>query len=274
MLDQRDAILRLLRDDDEFTVRLVKDQLSSKGRELIPELKELLAIDDECVSRHVKEVIGQIDSREAAAELSALCPHMDDDADLERPNWLVARVFMPGIDIKPFRRELDIWAMRLTTWLRDARTPSERLGWTTKFIGEELGFRGNADDYYSPSNSLLPAVITNRTGIPITLTLIYMMIGRRAGMEIEGVNFPGHFLARHGDLLFDPFERGRILHDEECAEILERQSLELRDEHLEKATSVVMFRRILTNLLYVFQNQDDKPKAAMLADWIRDLGRS
>ena len=79
------------------------------------------------------------------------------------------------------------------------------------FLGGQLKFRGNADDYYNADNTLLPRVMTTRLGIPITLTLLYMFIGQRCGIPVEGINFPGHFLARHDGVLFDPFERGRII---------------------------------------------------------------
>ena len=92
-------------------------------------------------------------------------------------------------------------------------------------------------------------------------------------MLIEGVNLPGHFLARHDGILFDPFENGRILTFADCSRILARQNLSFDPAHLEVASPRIMFRRLLTNLLYIFQNEGDEPKAELLARWINALDR-
>ncbi len=273
MLDQKDAILRLLRDDDPLTVNLVKQQLTAKGSEAIPCLEEMLLIDDEAVTRHVKEVLGEIDSRNAENELTALCPSFPIDSNIEHANWLLARAFMPGVDLKPYKRQLDQWSRRLGNMLGGIRRADERVRLMGNFLGDQLGFRGNSEHYYIVGNSLLPQVIETRRGIPISLSLIYMMIGHRAGLEIEGVNFPGHFFVRHERVLFDPFERGRILSMEDCEQILARQKLTLERSHLEGASARIMLRRILANMLYVFQSASDELRAQKIAEWIRLLER-
>ena len=81
----------------------------------------------------------------------------------------------------------------------------------SQFFGKELGLRGNEDDYYNARNSLLPCVMDSRLGIPISLSLLYMIVGRRADLRVEGINLPGHFVVRHGGILLDPFHEGRLL---------------------------------------------------------------
>ena len=134
-----------------------------------------------------------------------------------------------------------------------------------------VDFRGNADNYYCERNSLLPRVIETRSGIPLTLTLIYMMVGSRAAMKIEGINLPGHFIARHGEVYFDPFHRGRILSrvDVEC--ILFRQGLELKDCHLQTSTPRQILVRMLANLLYVYDLQGECQKHERVRGWMQAL---
>ena len=91
--------------------------------------------------------------------------------------------------------------------LGDREQPPARAG-LADFMADELCFRGNTDDYYSERNSLLPHVIETRMGIPITLAILYRMVAGRAGMKVDGINLPGHFIARHGEVLFDPFTKG------------------------------------------------------------------
>ncbi len=270
MLEQKEAIVRLLRDDDPKTVRLVKQQLAQHGSGGIGDLRDLLLVDDETVTRHVREVIAEIDSRAASDEMSRLCSHFTDDGDLEAANWLLARAFLPGVDVPAAVSELDQWASRLTL-IGQPLSAEERVRLLSVFLGERLGFRGNTDDYYNAANSLLPCVLETKLGIPITLVVIYMLVGRRCGVRIEGLNFPGHFLARHGGVLFDPFERGRIIGIPECRQILARQKLELQPDHLAAASSRVMLRRILANLLYAFQNAGEVEKTANVTRWIHAL---
>ncbi|MEP7118561.1 MAG: transglutaminase-like domain-containing protein [Acidobacteriota bacterium] len=129
----------------------------------------------------------------------------------------------------------------------------------------ELGFRGNRDRYADVRNSCLNQVIDRRTGIPITMSLVYMATARRAGLRAEGINFPGHFLARVWDgatgsaadgLVVDPFDGGAVLTEQDCRALLARQDdgeLTFRPALLVRASRRQMFVRMLANLkrLYV-----------------------
>jgi hypothetical protein len=273
MFPQKDAIVRLLRDDDPLTVNLVKQQLTEKGPDAIPSLEDLLSIDDEAVTRHVKEVLGEIDARKAAEELTALCRVFPNVGDIEQASWMLARAFIPGLAVRPFQRQLDNWGRRLGNMIGGIRRTEDRVRLMANFLGDQLGFRGNSKHYYKADNSLLPRVIETRLGIPISLSLIYAIIGRRAGMEIEGVNFPGHFFVRHDRVMFDPFERGRIMSIEDCEQILARQKLKLERSYLDTAPPRLMLRRLLANLLHVFQTSRDETHARKVAVWIHALER-
>ena len=110
-------------------------------------------------------------------------------------------------------------------------------------------------------------------GIPITLTLLYSLVAGRAGLKIEGLNLPGHFIARHGDVLFDPFHKGRILTKGDCEEILTRQNLKLRACHLDAASPRQILLRVLANLLYVYDLRQDADQHARVKTWVKALSR-
>lgn len=272
MLLQKDAIVRLLRDDDPETVELVKQQLAQRGAAEIADLRDLLQVDDERVAQHARQVLAEIDARLAAQELTALCPVFAEQSDLEAASWLIARAFLPGVDIPAAAQKLEHWAAQLSQ-IRPMFSAEERVRFLAHFLGQKVGLHGNADDYYQVDNSLLPRVLETKLGIPISLVLIYQLVGRRCGLDIEGVNFPGHFLARHAGVLFDPFESGRIIREVECQEILARQKLTLHPNHLCTASARAMLRRILANLLYVFQNEGAAARAALVTGWIHALDR-
>jgi len=273
MFAQKEAIVKLLRDDDPRTVGLVKDQLASQGSAALESLQDLLSMYDERVTEHVKDVMGRIDSEEAGAELGRRCETFAEHGDLEAFCWLLARAMLPGTQVHEWTGLLDQWAAQVGQYRGQDDTAEDRVRMLAHFLGGQLGFHGNTEDYYNPDNTLLPQVLSTRLGIPITLTLLYMLIGQRCGLRIEGINFPGHFLARHDGVLFDPFERGRIIGLPECKQILARQKLELQPSHLETATAIAIARRILANLLYVYQSDEEVEAAGKVTLWLHALDR-
>jgi regulator of sirC expression with transglutaminase-like and TPR domain len=139
----------------------------------------------------------------------------------------------------------------------------DRIGALNDYFFEDLGFHGNEARYDDPRNSFVNDVLVRRTGIPISLAVVYLDVGRRAGLQLEGVNFPGHFLVRAPstgphvpDLLIDVFHRGAILREVDCQRLLERHAggeVILTAEALATADTRQTLMRMATNLkrLYV-----------------------
>jgi regulator of sirC expression with transglutaminase-like and TPR domain len=273
MFPQLDAVAKLLRDDDPDTVRLVKEQLALGGEEFIPGLRDLAQMDDERVSRHARDVLAEIASQGADEEFLLLCHFFNDDTDLERACWMLARAVDPSVDVAAFEHRVNQWGRQFLVRISGVVSNRQRVQCLADFLAGELCFRGNTDDYYCERNSLLPHVIETRMGIPITLAMLYRMVAGRAGMKVEGINLPGHFVARHGEVLFDPFHKGRILTKADCEEILTRQNLKLRPGHLEPASSRQILLRMLANLLYVYDLYKDTGHHARVNAWIKALSR-
>ncbi len=103
---------------------------------------------------------------------------------------MLARALLPGIDFTPLEAKVNSWGRQFLIKSSGAISGRERVLLLANYMSSELGFRGNTDDYYNERNCLLPCVIESRTGIPITLTLLYMMVAARAGMCVEGINLP------------------------------------------------------------------------------------
>jgi regulator of sirC expression with transglutaminase-like and TPR domain len=154
-----------------------------------------------------------------------------------------------------------------------ALTKADRVRVLAEFLGRDTRLRGNDGDYYSIDNSLLPRVLESRLGIPISLTLVYMLVARRAGFQVDGVGLPGHFLARHEDIFFDPFHGGRRIGLEECAALMEQQNLVLTPAHLQPTTPRQMLIRMLTNIYFIAE-QGVPPLAAKISEWMDLLRKS
>lgn len=141
-----------------------------------------------------------------------------------------------------------------------------------------LGFRGNRDHYGDVRNSCLNQVIERRTGIPITLAIVYMDVARRAGLRVEGINFPGHFLVRVRDgaaavdanasLVVDAFNDGAILTEADCRALLVRheETLAFRPELLARASRRQVFVRMLVNLKRLYVQNRSFPQAHAVTD--------
>src|SRR5262245_30185578 len=156
--------------------------------------------------------------------------------DLAAPAFLVARLEYRDLDPGPYLDRLD--QMGEAALQRVAEDPGHeaplaaRVDTLNKYLFNELGFFGNREQYEDPRNSCLNEVLDRKTGIPITLSLVYIEVARRAGIRTEGINFPGHFLVRalqdlHTDdpgegLIIDPFHGGAILNEHDCRLLLHR----------------------------------------------------
>jgi regulator of sirC expression with transglutaminase-like and TPR domain len=271
MFKQHEAIIRLLKDDDPGTVLLTKRQLASGGLDTISDLRDLLELNDDAVSIHVQEILSEIEVRDAKNRFTHLCSTIRSIGHLEEACWLLAQIFLPGIDVAPYIRQFDKWGAALVERNHAGLTASERVALITDFLANEWGLRGNTEDYYSLSNSLLPSVIDSKLGIPISLSVIYIIIGHRCDLPINGLNLPGHFVVSHENVVFDPFYQGRILSTQDCAVILAQQSISLTSDHLEPATPGRILMRILANILHVLDSIEEDDLQKQIRIWIQIL---
>ncbi|HEX5758727.1 MAG TPA: transglutaminase-like domain-containing protein [Thermoanaerobaculia bacterium] len=151
----------------------------------------------------------------------------DPEIDLGEAALLIAAEGCPGLDVDGWLARLDELGDTLRPRLAGVACEFARLSALLDYVYGDLGLRGNTHEYYDPRNSFLNEVLERRLGIPITLGLACMELGRRVGVPLAGVGFPGHFLlrhARHPQVVLDPFDGGRFLTLDDCAELLERVS--------------------------------------------------
>lgn len=271
MSAQRSAILRLLDDDDAATIALVQAKLAES--ETLETLKELRAEATGRAAWNLDKVIHEIAQIEADNAFSEVCRYFGEDGDLENASWVLAGVFSPGANFDQLRSVLDLWGYEVSRRLTGALTKIDRVRVLSEFLGRDMRLRGNDDDYYSIDNSLLPRVLENRLGIPISLALVYMLVAKRAGFQVDGVGLPGHFLARHEDIFFDPFHGGRRISLEECAALMEQQNLVLTPSHLQPTSPRQMLVRMLTNLYFIAE-QSDQSLASKVSGWLEMLRNS
>lgn len=201
----------------------------------------------------------------------------DEAIDLGQAALLLATIETPNLDVGVWLGRLDELGAAVRERADGADGDYRRLEALTRCLFDELDFQGNAEDYYDPRNSCLDQVIERRLGIPISLAVLLIEVGRRAGIPLLGVGLPGHFLvrhARHAELVLDPFDRGRILTRGECAKLLERvfgDEPSFEQEMLRPVGSRQILTRMHNNLRAVYLERRDLKKAARVVDRLARL---
>ena len=185
------------------------------------------------------------------------------DFDLAIGALLVASTDDPNVDIDGCCDNLDRMAEAARTRMPSDAGPLEELNAITDLLFSVIGFAGNRDDYYDPNNSYLHQVLQRRLGIPITLSLLCVEVGRRAGVPVLGIGMPGHFLIRHRDeenYFVDAFNGGLLMNRDECGAVLRQAAGEdarLEESHLNPVTPREILARILRNLKAIFWDRED-----------------
>jgi regulator of sirC expression with transglutaminase-like and TPR domain len=193
--------------------------------------------------------------------------------------FAIAGVEYPALDAAPYLQRLERMGEAACGRLQRQPAASTQTSIATlnAYLYEELGFSGNREHYDDPRNSFLNEVFDRRIGIPISLAIVYLEIGRRAGLRLEGVNFPGHFLVRapadaggaDDDLIIDPFHSGALLSEVDCRQLLRQH---VGDEAafdrrlLATATRQQIVVRVLVNLKRLYVRMRSFPQARAIAD--------
>ena len=201
---------------------------------------------------------------------------------------VIARIEYPRLDVPAYLAKLDAMGALAEHAIQchvDTTGDASTLSCITamnRYLFEELHFVGNRDKYEDPRNSCLNEVLDRRTGIPITLSVVYMEIARRAGLQIEGINFPGHFLVRcpdldshsGGSLIIDPFHAGALLSEHDCRLLLQRHvgsEVAFNRSLLAPTTRLQIVARMLLNLKRIYVHMRSFPQARDVTELLLSL---
>lgn len=193
------------------------------------------------------------------------------EIDLARAALLIAKPEYPGLNLERYLHRLDrIAAEARVAGSRDALRRLHRL---REFLFEEAGFRGNAEEYFDPRNSFLNEVLDRKLGIPITLSLVLMEVGRRLGLPIQGIGLPAHFIVgieiNGCQILLDPFHGGTVLTAESAQELVSRvlgRRVTLQAEHFVPVTKRQLLARMLNNLKAIYWRTREWAKALRMVE--------
>jgi regulator of sirC expression with transglutaminase-like and TPR domain len=210
------------------------------------------------------------------------------DSGVDRAAFVIAEIEYPQLDVPAYIARLDEMGEEARAWIArhsdstGDTSPIARVNALNAYLFGEQRFAGDRERYEDPRNSCLNQVIDRRRGIPITLSVVYMEVGRRAGLEIDGVNFPGHFLVRvpsmvgkrPSGLIVDPFHGGVLLSEHNCRTLLEQHAgpeMTFRRSLMAPATRTQILVRMLLNLKRIYMHMRSFPQARDVTDLLLAL---
>jgi regulator of sirC expression with transglutaminase-like and TPR domain len=217
-------------------------------------------------------IINSLKARRIFTELAAL----DEDLfPLDRAALALGLDAYPDLDIDSYLKRLDILAGHTEVLAGQDRSTENIIQSLNEVLFIQEGLRGNNEDYYDPRNSYLNEVLDRKTGIPISLSVIYMEVARRLDFPIQGVGLPGHFILKCSnadlELYIDAFDQGKILSLKDCQEFLDKNyggTLTVQPNLLQAMDKKAIISRMLFNLKGIYYQKEEFDKALVVIEKI------
>jgi regulator of sirC expression with transglutaminase-like and TPR domain len=255
---QKGALIKLLSDEDSAVYRLVRETILSQGQEAWAWMQPHVLSGDPVLRRRAQEILDHLARQLADNRFLAFCLSQGEDFDLEQGTWLLAQTRYPDINVAAYRALLDSFAGDLREKIDFGDTPRGILATIDQYLFNELGFRGNEQNYYEAENSYLNRVMDRRTGNPISLCLVYLFVSRRLQLPVAGIGMPGHFLCRFqcstDEIFIDAFNKGRLLTKADCVKYLLNTSYGFQEGLLAPATPRRILLRMCSNLHQIYSH--------------------
>jgi regulator of sirC expression with transglutaminase-like and TPR domain len=275
--NQKSALIRLLSDDSPAVYQAVREKILSYGQPAIPWLRPHALSSDPALRRRSQEIIRHLSQLRADNRFLAFCLTEGDDLNLEQAVWLLAQTQYPEINVEAYQAMFDGYAAELLE-LVDLRGDADQiLVAFNSYIFDTLRFKGNDENYYDPENNYLNRVVDRRTGNPINLCLIYLMLARRLQLPISGIGLPGHFICRYQtaseEYYIDVFNNGKIWTRADCVQYLLYRNITVQDELLTPVNPRRILMRVCGNLHQIYQHLEMKEHVTRLHRYLIALAK-
>lgn len=264
------ALVTLLeRESKAENLVIIRSHLEDLGETALPWLDAAASTEDGCIA--AADMARCIRRRVLDHEWDRWVA--DPEAALETGAVLIDRFGDPGVAPDAVGRHLDDLAAGLGRRLLGAPDTAETIERLNEFLFSELGFRGNTESYDDPDNSYLSKVLDRRVGIPVSLSVVVLLLAKRLHLPIAGIGMPGHFLLRYGadpsGPYLDPFGNGRVLSREECIAWLRASGFTFAPGMLHPVGPRYIVARMLRNLVAVFTKRGASSEVDILARYLK-----
>lgn len=258
------ALMALIDDDDPAVTASVLEKLVELGAAAAPALREVMETEPNRVAvEHARAALGRISVGVFRRGIEQLVGGLeeDQDIDLESAAFTVALVAYPELEIREYSQQLDRFASQLKFVVANSSDEFSQAKAIGRYLFQELGFRGAAQNsYYEPANSFLNNVIDRRVGIPVSLSVVVLLLARRLELPIAGISFPARFLLQYqgsdDNFFIDTFDGGSILSYQDCCDLLRVMGINYHPRYLEPATNREIVARMLRNLAEIYRERE------------------
>ena len=270
-------MLTLLGDEDPSVVETIQRHILSAGGAGLELLGHNTLHPDPLIRRRVLEMVDKCAADRHDSEFLAFVLSKGEHFDLEESIWKFTLTSYPRINVEGFKAQLDDWSDRVRHVMGGSTGPGVTIDALNEVLFQRLRFVGNEADYFNPENSYLNRVMDLRRGIPISLCLVYLLIGKRLGLPLVGIGMPGHFICRWQtateELFIDPFHSGRLLTRAECRKRLQDLSIEYDDRHLAPLSHRRTLTRMVANLHLIHKERRESATVERLLRYLIALSR-
>ena len=271
------SLLRLLSDPNERVAATIHEKLVQLGESTFPYLDEAEEQEPSLVPR-LTEVREAIRFSVLQKEFQRLRSIGGNHVDLEAGALLIAKSGYPDLDVDYYVQVIDNMAQDVQARLTPLLSTEQAIQVLNSYLFKEKGFRGNRAEYYDVENSFLNKVIDRRTGIPITLAVLYLLISQRLRLPVVGIGMPGHFMVRIGTsptfLFVDCFNGGTVLGEKDCENFLKESGFGFERHFLEPTSNNLILARMLRNLVGIYHKQQELNRIDRLNSLIIILEKS
>jgi regulator of sirC expression with transglutaminase-like and TPR domain len=264
-------IIKLLEDPEPKVFELLEPQLVVQEQDFYLTLKEELQKNSNKLVRDRLEKVFYNIYYKNIDHLFRNIPLIENgDIDLEEATFLLATFGYPDLNIDEYKKQIDDMADRLNKKVKNILDPLAMIDAVNEFVFREEGFMGNQIDYTDTDNTFINMVIDRRTGIPITLSVIYLMLAKRLSLPFYGVGMPGHFILQYKrdnfEVFIDPYYAGQILSKKDCINFLFFSGYGFLERYLDITSNKEILKRMIRNLLLIYKEQNDDKKYDKLRD--------
>ncbi|MBL7998534.1 MAG: transglutaminase family protein [Candidatus Kapabacteria bacterium] len=282
--DELRPLLSLLDDTDTTVTTAVHNKLTSYGRLAVPYLRSCIEQEifngDNANQTVISNATACIRGLQTGALSSLLDLVMDahstnGDVSLEASSMYLAAFGFPEIDTESYKQKLDELALRVHSIFISMKNPNDLtllLSLNTVFFEQE-NIRGASKNYYAPENSYINTLIDTKRGIPISISIVYMLIAERVGIELHGIGMPLHFLVYHPllDVFIDTFNVGAFISRQDCEQFIKQSGFSYSENMLVKSTNISILIRKIRNLIYAHSKYDQTWEAETLQETLDEI---
>lgn len=268
------SLVTLLDDEDDSIYFTVRERLllyNDSALEFIPVLEEQSGV----AAKRFNEIRELILRSTIKEQIRNLNRNSNGDIDLEDGVFLLAKYRYNDLDSNPFIEQLNSLAAELKEKLSSITDETEIFRRVISFFVEEKGFNGNREDYYDDENHYINKVLDSKVGIPITISTIYLLVGKRINLPLNGIGLPGHFVMRfsfgNSHVYFDPFNSGKILSPSDCETIVKNLGFNFTEEYLQPVSNKQILERMLRNIILMLEKKQEKERIETIRQFIDTL---